>query len=176
MIDTALITSTIFPPSFPRLDGSKRVIHTSEQRPLQTAETVHSLRLAGISNIYLVDNSGAEWQHFAEDFLAGVIIFRENQSYLYDNKGINELQMILSCIVHLPPSVPILKISGRYRLVEQPQIPLHELWDLAGRLYLGPNGKWFSTRMYVAQTKSILARVVLRAPRKIIKALDSGMI
>lgn len=160
MINTAIVSSTIFPPIQPLSDGSPRAVHSPTQRLLQTVETINSLRLAGISDIYLIDNSGLDWREEVEQQLIGAKIIRMAQGYFYDNKGINELQMLLSCIDCLPPTGPILKISGRYKLLNLPDLPHESTWDMAGRLYVPPNMRNISTRMYVVRNRDIFRRLL----------------
>ncbi len=105
---------------------------TDDERLDQTIQTVESLRSIGIADVRLADNSGKRWILGTEDRFPGVTIYRSDP-FQMQNKGINELQMLIDVAENLPPGIPILKISGRYRLAAN---ITHELGscDFAARI------------------------------------------
>lgn len=110
----AVISSTISPPRLELYDGNSARWSPAE-RLEQTRASIQSLLDLGISEIYLADNSGANWREDTGEKLrpSQVRVFNQHS---YRNKGISELYLLLAMLPHLPTGRPIIKLSGRYRL------------------------------------------------------------
>lgn len=155
-----LISSTIFPLNNPGADGARTWIRP-EQRIEQTQRTIASLRDVGITDIHLVDNSGALWRRGTEQQFAPAKVYVYDH-HQYKNKGTSELWLLLSALENLPPDTPILKISGRYGLTKGIDFDGAK-WDLAGRIYrLGIITYSFSTRCYVIKSKEVYETFIKR--------------
>lgn len=160
-----LISSTIFPSAAKLRGGNSRTVLSPETRLNQTLDTIRTLKDAGVGDIFLFDNSGPYWDGIADSRFRHVNLVKLGQSYNYDNKGISEVQMLLSGIESLPPDVPIMKISGRYALLQPPH-PLTNEWDIAGRMYVKSRRKNMSTRMYLARNRQVLHLLLLQTIRE----------
>lgn len=144
-----IITSTIFP-SDVYMYGGSRTLYTPAERLAQTQETVRSLINIGIDDIYLADNSGDEWIEGTEVKLAPSKVYRFNHQHQYQNKGISEVHLLLLLLKHLPPGVPILKISGRYVIKKDIKDRLGDA-DLAVKM----GDKTISTASYIVKNKDV---------------------
>ena len=110
----AIISSTIAPANSEHY-GGLAAQYDPALRLEQTRGTVESLTALGVREIYLADNSGANWQDGMEEAVkpARVQVFSQHQ---YCNKGISELYLLLAALPQLPTDRPIIKLSGRYQL------------------------------------------------------------
>ena len=114
----AVISSTIYPSVQTTRDGA-RSWNTPESRLEQTQKTIQFLVDAGISEIYLADNSGVNWISTTDTLLKPAKVYIFNQ-YQYQNKGISEIYLLLSILEFIPENEPIIKISGRYFMEKNP--------------------------------------------------------
>ena len=109
-----LISSAIAPQSTEHY-GTAPVRYDPATRLEQTRASIQSLLALGIEEIYVADNSGANWRADMERDLypAQVQVFDHHQ---YRNKGISEVYLLLAALPRLPRGRPIIKLSGRYQL------------------------------------------------------------
>jgi len=160
-----VISSTIYPPEQPGHDGM-RTWMSPEMRLQQTQQTVTSLLNAGISEIYLADNSGDQWIQSTANLLkpAMVHVFKH---YQYKNKGISELYLLLSILEYISSSIPILKISGRYTLEKSISHTIIDA-DIGGKFYRhGCHDYSLSTRCYVVRNKDVYKTFIERTLREV---------
>nr|WP_294794358.1 hypothetical protein [uncultured Mucilaginibacter sp.] len=165
----AVVTSTI-----KTAEGKSYYSYT--QRIEQTIATLQSLQQAGFDEIYLVDNS----QQLDMDQLrlllkeyAPVHVFHTNQ-YQFNNKGINELLMLLCICPHLPADQPIFKISGRYSANAAFKKP--EFVDLAVKGYhfsnktgtISTRGYWVKNAALFEDFLNATLREVFAYPERIV--------
>lgn len=155
----AVISSTIFPSPSLTSTGQSRSSLSPDQRLSQTRETIESLLEFGISDIFVADNSGDRWRPGAEDILSPAKIHVMHSAYEFDNKGISELMLLLQLAPFLPDGVPLIKISGRYRLVGRPP-DVDGNWDVAGRIYRSSKPINISTRLYYARNSAIFSSLL----------------
>jgi len=106
----AVVTSTIKPGT------QDRSFFSFEERLAQTKRTLTQLQAHGFSEIYIIDNSPALNLESLKELLKE---FRNVNAYhilqfQFNNKGINELLMLLFLTDFLPAEGKIFKISGRY--------------------------------------------------------------
>ena len=120
----AIISSTIAPPISNHY-GGVAFGYDPYRRLEQTRQSVQALLAIGIQEIYVADNSGANWRGEMEEKLkpAQVHVFCQHQ---YRNKGISELYLLLAALPHLPTGRPIVKLSGRYVLTHRLDAELGE--------------------------------------------------
>jgi hypothetical protein len=152
-----LISSTIYPSDAPMYWGTPRQSIPAGERLEQTRQTVASLVRAGISDIFLADNSGERWVAGTEEQLGPATVYVYNQ-FQFQNKGISEIYLLLSALEHLPEQTPILKISGRYYLTDGLKFELDES-DVAAKFmpYAGTQ-LLMSTRCYMVKDRETYAR------------------
>lgn len=144
--------------------GSPRTIIPAQERLEQTRKTIASLVRAGITDIFLADNSGGNWADGTEELLQPAKVYFYNQ-FQFQNKGISEIYLLLSALEHLPEETPILKISGRYYLSDSLRFGL-EGADVAAKFI--PYAKtqlWMSTRCYMVKNKEVYARFLRETVR-----------
>jgi len=137
----AVITSTIKP-------STDKTYYTYEERLEQTIGTIKSLRRAGFSKIYLVDNSPL----LNTDELTRLLKDKDVEAYHIDqyqfsNKGINELLMLLYIYPRLAQNETIFKISGRYTVTPGFEKPAFEYMAVRSFDFNGKNSV-ISTRAY----------------------------
>ncbi|PAW93476.1 hypothetical protein CKK33_08225 [Mucilaginibacter sp. MD40] len=140
----AVITSTLQPGN-----KSTRGFYNDNERLAQTLQTVKSLYQHGFEHVYLVDNSPSLTEADLQSIFTGsrhLNVYHTNQ-YQFDNKGINEILMLLLLSEHLPKDQPIFKISGRYCLTEHFTVPDFPAFAVKGYEYHSRNGA-VSTRGY----------------------------
>lgn len=160
-----IISSTIYP-SDSSIYGGARSLFSSQERLAQTQGTVESLLNAGISPVFLFDNSGDLWVDGTESLLSRATTYVFN-SHQYNNKGISELYLLLESIKYLPVDTPILKISGRYALNGVGRFELDGA-DLLVKIYdHGFRRKSMSTRCYAVRNKEVLETFIRRTLREI---------
>ncbi|HEK21142.1 hypothetical protein [Mucilaginibacter sp.] len=140
----AVVTSTLKPGN-----NNTKGFYNFDERLSQTIQTLNSLYQHGFEHVYLIDNSPslteAGLQAIFTDFKS-LKVYHTHQ-YQFDNKGINELLMLLLVSEHLPKNQPIFKISGRYCLTEQFMVPEFTAFAVKGYDYHSRNGA-VSTRGY----------------------------
>lgn len=150
----AVITSTLQP-----VNNSSKGFYNDGERLAQTLQTINSLYQYGFEHVYLVDNSPSlnepDLQAIFTDFKA-LKVYHTHQ-YQFDNKGINELLMLLLLSNHLPKDQPIFKISGRYCLTEQFAVPQFTAFAVKGYDYHSRNGA-VSTRGYWVKDADMMQR------------------
>lgn len=152
----AVVSSTIAPSAQPGRDGA-RTTFTREERLEHTRGTIASLQAAGLRDILVVDNSPGDWVREHAASLAPARVLHCGHP-AYSNKGIGEMWLLLAALEQLPAGVPILKISGRYRL--GPQSPLFQpsTADVTARVYAAQGRPEISTRGYVLRDRAVAAR------------------
>lgn len=146
----ALITSTICPPP-PTINTLYRSTIEPHQRLNETIQTIESLRMNGINNIFLFDNSGPFWLNEFDDKIKNCILIKINFCQ-FENKGLSELLLIKSAIPYLPENLPILKISGRYQLINTSMFEYISKYDIVCKQYKN----CISTRAYLVKNKNVL--------------------
>lgn len=165
----AVVTSTIKP-----AEGKSYYSYT--QRVEQTIATLQSLRQAGFDEIYLVDNSpqlDIDSLRLLLKEYAQVHIFHTNQ-YQFNNKGINELLMLLYICSHLPADQSIFKISGRYTANAAFRKP--EFLDMAVKGYhfsnktgtISTRGYWVNNAVLFEDFLNATLREVFAYPERIV--------
>jgi hypothetical protein len=149
----AIISSTIYPPDKLIYD-SIRSRFSPQQRLEQTRETVRSLLRAGLDRIYIADNSGEAWVEGTEEYLKPAKVFVYKQ-YQYANKGISEIWLLNNLLDELPVKTPLIKISGRYILINDnfPSLGQAEVAVKIERNKLIVSS--ISTRCYLVKDKDI---------------------
>lgn len=148
----AIITSTIFPDEISR-NGDVRNVISPHLRLEQTLETITSLQEYGFNDIYLFDNSGDNWEKSADKCLADIHLFKIN-TYQFSNKGINEVLLLLQSLKHIPENTPILKLSGRYKILCDFKFEING-YDLAARYFKSPGGRFtMHTSCYLIRDKA----------------------
>lgn len=155
----AVITSTIKPLVE---NNPKRSFYTFPERLEQTKQTLNQLAICAFTTVYLIDNSPLlnqlELQQLLADF-PQVQVYHI-QEYQFENKGINELLMLLYLSKHLPTNQNIFKISGRYYPL--PRFEKPKFIDFAVKSYQYPNRTGtISTRAYWVKDSEVLNRFLL---------------
>ncbi len=157
----AVVTSTIKP-------AENKSYYSFIQRVDQTIATLQSLQQAGFDEIYLVDNSpelDADGLRLLLKDYSRVHIFHINQ-YQFNNKGVNELLMLLYICQNLPVDQPIFKISGRYYANAAFKKP--EFVDLAVKGYHFPKKTGtISTRGYWIKNSALFEGFLNAAFREV---------
>lgn len=157
---TAIITSCINPITV--FDEKIKSYLNTGERFEQTINTIERLKKYPFNKIYLLDNS----HHF--DFNALSSKFKDNliinhfHQYQFENKGINELLLILAIIDQLPDNEPIFKISGRYYPNENFECNIGKGYDFKIRTYdFHSKRGTISTRAYFVANKIIYKKFLL---------------
>jgi hypothetical protein len=159
----AVVTSTIKPPT-----AYQKSFYSFAERLEQTKTTLKRLEECGFTSIFLIDNSPllnqTELQQLLHDF-PNVQLYHLQQ-YHFDNKGINELLMLLYLTQHLPLNQPVFKLSGRYYPTASFKKP--EFCDFAVKeyQYKKRNGT-ISTRGYWVKNTIILQTFLLNCLNEI---------
>ena len=151
-----LITSTIKPVN--------RSFFDYETRLKQTMQTLASLHQKA-ENIFIVDNSPNIDQAELERILSAYPLVKKIhvKQFQFNNKGINEILMLLTLCDQLPASTPVFKISGRYTYSNPIlEFDMSNDFDFIGRGY-DFNSKYatVSTRAYYVKNVSILRTLLL---------------
>jgi hypothetical protein len=134
--------------------GSPRTSISQAERLEQTGKTVASLVQAGVTEIFLADNSGEQWVAGTEESLRPAKVYVYNH-FQFQNKGISELYLLLSVLAHVPPETPILKISGRYYLKNGLDGELEDS-DVAAKFIEYRKSKFMmSTRCYMVKNREV---------------------
>ncbi|HTB79812.1 MAG TPA: hypothetical protein VK717_02875 [Opitutaceae bacterium] len=152
----AIVSSTVAPSPLPSHDGV-RTTFTPEQRLEHTCGTVASLVELGVKEIFIVDNSAGGWLRGREAALAPARVLHFDHPPIR-NKGIGEMWLLLGALPALPDSVPILKISGRYRVGRGTGLALGEA-DVAAKIYTQGKRREISTRCYLLRNRTVAARL-----------------
>ena len=155
----AIVSSTIQPLANP---GQTISFYTFEERIEQTKQTLTALRRCGFTKIFLVDNSPLLARGQIQSVLAGFPELEVHHllQYQFQNKGINELLMLLYMVAYLPANKNIFKISGRY--CPDPSFVKPEFNDFAikGYRYHSKLGT-ISTRGYWVKDTEVMHRFLL---------------
>jgi len=151
----AIVTSTIKPST--TNSGVINSFYSWQERLDQTKNTLTGLQKQGFEKIYLVDNSPAldklQLRQLFIDF-PYIEIHHIPQYQFTNNKGINELLMLLYICQYLPAGKILFKISGRYCPNEQFIKPYFE--DIAAKGYhFEDRTGTISTRAYWAKDVAI---------------------
>lgn len=154
----AAITSTIFPENLSS-NGTLRNVLSPAERLQQTLQTIESLKLFGFDQIFLFDNSGDKWESSIDSNFAEINLVKVD-TYQFANKGINEVLLLLQNLKFMPENVPILKISGRYRLLWDIK-PELDGYDLAVRYFKTTAGRFtMHTSCYLIKNKNTYERLL----------------
>jgi hypothetical protein len=153
----AVVSSTLAPSALPSHDGA-RTTFSPEERLEHTRGTVASLVAAGISDILIVDNSTGGWREAWTQPLEPARILHCNHPP-FRNKGIGEMWLLLAALEHLPAGVPLMKISGRYRIGPKSPLLAPPGTDVVARVYQHGNRREISTRCYVLRDRSVAERL-----------------
>lgn len=154
----AVVSSTIQPTRLQQATS----FYTYEQRVEQTKLTLLRLRQCGFTEIFLVDNSPLLNKVLIQNIL---IDFPEVEvhhllQYQFQNKGVNELLLLLYLIEYVPANQNIFKISGRYYPTEEFKKPDFE--DFAVKKYHHAyNYEVISTRGYWVKDADTLHRFLI---------------
>ncbi len=145
-----------------------------EERLQQTRLGLAKLERLDFDRSFLLDNSDLLNQTVLEDLLKD---FKELEKYhgrqfQFGNKGLNEALLILNHLRHLPPDVPILKISGRYYPNEHFEFPNSGLFSRYDFIGIGENFdkrvSSFNTRAYFIKNKSVWETALVLAVEEIL--------
>jgi len=132
-----------------------------EERLQQTRLGLAKLKRLNFDRSFLLDNSDLLDQTVLEDLLSDFKGLEKyyGRQFQFGNKGLNEALLILNHLRHLPPDVPILKMSGRYypnAHFEFPSSALLSRYDFIG---IGENFDQrvssFNTRAYFIRNKKV---------------------
>ncbi|GAA4084418.1 hypothetical protein [Mucilaginibacter panaciglaebae] len=155
----AIVSSTIKPITSPARSTS---FYTYEERLAQTKFTLLRLRDCGFTKIFFVDNSPfldkSQLQNMLADFPE--VEVHHLLQYQFQNKGINELLLLLYLIEYLPPNEQIFKISGRYYPTDEFKKP--DFADFAVKKYYhARKNNSISTRGYWVKDAETLHRFLI---------------
>ncbi|RZA00800.1 MAG: hypothetical protein EOP47_12875 [Sphingobacteriaceae bacterium] len=151
-----IITSTIKP--------LNRSFFDYETRIKQTIQTLESLQ-GKAKDIYIIDNSPNIGQTELEQILSAFPAVKKLhvKQFSFNNKGINEILMLLTLCDELPLNTPLFKISGRY-IYNNPVLQYDPFTDddFVGKEYEG-NSRYatISTRAYYVKNVSVLRTLLL---------------
>jgi len=151
----AVVSSTMQPTMLQQATS----FYTYEERVEQTKLTLLRLRQCGFTKIFLADNSPLLNKVLIQNIL---IDFPEVEvhhllQYQFQNKGVNELLLLLYLIEYLPANENIFKISGRYYPTEEFKKPDFE--DFAVKKYYhARSNNSISTRGYWVKDADTLHR------------------
>jgi hypothetical protein len=157
----AVVSSTVAPSTLPSHDGLRTTL-TPELRLEQTCGTVASLVAMGTKEIIIADNSPGTWLRDRAAALAPARVLHLNQPPI-KNKGIGELWLLLGALDSLADNVPILKISGRYRVGTATELSLSGDADIAAKLHGDGASAEISTRCYLVRNRSVAGSLWERA-------------
>ncbi len=155
----AVVTSTIKPVVE---NNPKRSFYTFAERLEQTKQTLTQLAACAFTAVYIIDNSPSlnqlELQQLLIDF-PQVQVYHI-QEYQFENKGINELLMLLYLCKHLPANQNIFKISGRYYPLAHFKKPNFSDFAVKSYHYHTRTGT-ISTRAYWVKDSEVLNQFLL---------------
>ncbi|MGI4019960.1 MAG: hypothetical protein ACRYFA_00495 [Janthinobacterium lividum] len=155
----AIISSTIKP--LVQINH-KRSFYTFLKRLEQTKQTLDQLVACAFTSIFLIDNSPSlnqlQLQQLLVDFPQ--VQVHHIQQYQFNNKGINELLMLLYVVKYLPLNQNIFKISGRYYPTASFEKPKFADFAVKGYQYKKRTGT-ISTRGYWVKDAEILQPFLL---------------
>jgi len=153
----ALVSSTLAPSEQPSHDGARTTFSPAE-RLEQTRGTVASLLAAGIQEIIIADNSAGGWRGEWTPALAPARILHYSHPP-FRNKGLGEMWLLIDALAHLPADVPMMKISGRYRVGPASPLLAAAGADVVARVYARGRRREISTRCYVVRSRDVAARL-----------------
>lgn len=165
---TVVITSCLLPNSdcFYGLSSELTQI-SSENRYLQTIETIRSLVEQRCHTIYLLDNSvkplPVEWICAIENM--GVVFWSFPAKINTKNKGISEIELLLNFCKLVKCKSPVLKISGRYTLNSDELLTMNST-TLIGRVFHRRRGfSEFTTKAYIVNNTQILESILNKSAK-----------
>lgn len=180
----AVVSSTLFPGQAP-LYGSDRSVYSHAERLDQTRGTVQSLVEAGLRDVYVADNSPAAPDARVIESLAPASVHHFRDQYQFHNKGISELFLLLLLVESLPGDQPILKVSGRYRLLGGVELSLDGA-DVAAKW--DERNRGISTRCYLVRNRDVYRRFLedtlsevygqaarIRGPRSLLRIVKNSL-
>lgn len=132
-----------------------------EERLHQTMLSLSRLQMLDFDDTFLLDNSDQLDQPQLDDLLKSFTKVRKyyNRQFQFGNKGLNEALLLLNNMQHLPPDVPIMKLSGRYYPTKHFEIPDPELFSKYNFIGIGEHFdkriSSFNTRAYFIKNKSV---------------------
>lgn len=155
----AVVTSCLIPVQ--PAGAATRSFVPAGERLAQTQKTVSALSAAGFTRIILADNSPLPTPNAATGFPAVEWIWLKQ--YQFENKGLNELLMLLAVLDRLPEDEPIFKISARYYPDPGFQASIGPGFDFRMRVYHRLSRReTVSTRAYFVRNKHIFEDFLLR--------------
>lgn len=131
-------------------------------REMQTLFTLEKLEAYHFSKVILVDNSvDFDFSNIKKKFENVEIV--HIKQYQFENKGLNELLMLLAIVDELPNNEPIFKISGRYYPNEAFKATIGTSFDFRVRGYdFGTKRGNISTRAYFVKNKQLYKDFLLK--------------
>jgi hypothetical protein len=154
----AIVTSCIKP----RQNKEIKSFFSLSERETQTIFTLQKLKDAGFKEIVLVDNSESYNFSKIESAVTNVKILPLVQ-FQFQNKGINELLMLLAAVDVLPADTPIFKISGRYFPNENFSYQFDDQYDFKFKAYQFYSKRGtISTRGYFVKNKEIYSDFLIK--------------
>lgn len=108
----AIVTSCINPVI--AIDNALRSHISLKEREEQTVKGLIKLIETGFKQIIIVDNSAQAYDFSTIKALSNNISVIQLKQFQFQNKGINELLMLLTVLDELPEDETIFKISARY--------------------------------------------------------------
>ncbi|MEE1883920.1 hypothetical protein [Pedobacter flavus] len=133
-----------------------------KERENQTIFTLEKLSALNFKKIIVVDNS-VSYDFNELELRFKHIKFISIKQFQFENKGINELLMLLAEVDELPENTPIFKISGRYYPNEDFNINFNEAYDFKVKAYNFDTKRGsISTRAYFVKNKQIYKNFLLK--------------
>lgn len=140
---------------------SKNYLTNQNIRIIQTKETIESLKkIAAIKEIYIFDNSGYKYKDYLSKQYNDVKLFVQDQ-YKFNNKGLSEIHLILNNLIHIPEDIPILKISGRYKINNITEFNNNLSKFSEYEIIALNNSDGISTRLYIVRSKQIYEKLLI---------------
>lgn len=174
--DTIVVVSSTLFPAANMIPAAGSCVAQPLQRLEQTRQTVASLVELGYKQIYIADNSGANWAEGTDSLLGPATVMRFDP-WRSNNKGISELRLLKDALGQLPKHAPIVKLSGRYTLRHRLQDCLGSadfVFRRYGRAREEPDGRrtgmrypHVSTIAYAARSGSFLSELLASSLREL---------
>lgn len=157
----AIITSCINP--FSPFDQKPKSYFSITERINQTVNTIETLLKYPFKKIYILDNSYQFDINSLPLSFNDILVLRHFQQYQFENKGINELLLILAIVDELPDDEPVFKISGRYFPNENFSFNIKKGYDFKVKAsnFYDKRGT-ISTRAYFVANKTIYKDFLLK--------------
>lgn len=108
----AIITSCLRPKE--SINKQKRSYISLAEREYQTIKCIKEINTKGFEQIIIADNSDLDYDFSAIKSINHNITIIQLKQFQFQNKGINELLMLLTVVEKIPENKAIFKISARY--------------------------------------------------------------